>query len=120
MDLPALRVRSEQFLKEFRMTGPLDKDGKPMVCQHSQLARQCGYCERDEEIARLRNRLEIDPRHSYDGIDSRDETIKLMQSEIEHLRARIDGPGGYLDQIEALEASRNEARSNNLRNRDDK
>ena len=30
------------------------------------------------EIARLRERLEIDPEHEYDGIYTRDETIRLL------------------------------------------
>lgn len=39
-----------------------------------------------EEIRGLRERLEIDPRHSVDGIAARDETIRLQDGEIERLR----------------------------------
>jgi hypothetical protein len=39
-----------------------------------------------DEIERLRSRLEIDPRHAYNGIDSRDETIRLQDEQIERLR----------------------------------
>lgn len=43
-----------------------------------------------EEIARLEERLEIDPRHSYDGIYCRDETIKLQEERIERLRSEVN------------------------------
>ena len=38
------------------------------------------------EIARLRARLEIDPRHPYDGIECRNATIKALESEVASLR----------------------------------
>jgi hypothetical protein len=38
------------------------------------------------EVTRLRERLEIDPRHGYDGIYSRDETIRLQDERIDALR----------------------------------
>jgi hypothetical protein len=38
-----------------------------------------------DEIERLISRLEIDPRHAYDGIDSRDETIRLQGAQIDKL-----------------------------------
>ena len=31
------------------------------------------------DTERLRARLEIDPQHSYDGIDARDETIRMLE-----------------------------------------
>jgi hypothetical protein len=38
------------------------------------------------EVRALRTRLEIDPRHSYDGIDCRDETIRQLEDEVRALR----------------------------------
>jgi FtsZ-binding cell division protein ZapB len=38
------------------------------------------------EVRALRERLEIDPGHPYDGIYCRDETIRLQGEEIERLR----------------------------------
>lgn len=38
------------------------------------------------EIKKLRERLEVSDKHNYDGIESRDETIKLLEREIEKLR----------------------------------
>lgn len=35
-----------------------------------------------QEIAILKQRLEIDPRHTYDGIRCRDETIKLQDERL--------------------------------------
>ena len=40
-----------------------------------------------KEIEALKSRLEIDPRHHVDGIYARDATIKLLENEIEALRA---------------------------------
>ena len=57
-------------------------------------------------------------RETPDGewVDAVDElkAIAEARNKAKSLRARIDGPGGYLDQIEALEASRDEARSKAL------
>lgn len=39
------------------------------------------------EVRALRTRLEIDPRHSYDGIYCRDETIGQLEDEVRALRA---------------------------------
>jgi hypothetical protein len=50
----------------------------------------CLYAEYEKVVAeceRLRARLEIDPRHQYDGIYCRDETIRLQGEEIDRLRA---------------------------------
>ena len=41
-----------------------------------------------DEIERLRTRLEIDPGHQYDGIATRDVTIKLLELEAAKQRAR--------------------------------
>ena len=40
-----------------------------------------------ERIKELEARLEIDPRHPYDGIACRDETIRLLEAELATLRA---------------------------------
>ena len=50
-----------------------------------------GLClgELPQIIARLRKRLEIDPQHSYDGIESRDETIRMQNAEIARLRSEL-------------------------------
>ena len=42
-----------------------------------------------EEVSRLEARLEVDPRHSYDGIYCRDETIKLLEERIDNLRSGV-------------------------------
>lgn len=39
--------------------------------------------------AQIEDRLEIDPRHPYDGIYCRDETIRLQAAEIDGLRAEL-------------------------------
>ena len=38
-----------------------------------------------DEIERLRDRLEIDPSHPYDGIYARDETIRGLEKQIANL-----------------------------------
>jgi hypothetical protein len=38
------------------------------------------------EVRALRTRLEIDPRHSYDGIYCRDETIRQLEEDVRALR----------------------------------
>ena len=43
------------------------------------------------EIERLRERLEIDPAHPYDGIYARDETIRGLDAELLKLKARDIG-----------------------------
>ena len=43
--------------------------------------------ELQAEIERLRERLEIDPSHSVDGIYARDETIRLQDKHIDELEA---------------------------------
>lgn len=40
----------------------------------------------EAEVARLRERLEIDERHPYDGIACRDETIKGLQERVDQLK----------------------------------
>jgi hypothetical protein len=87
-----------------------------------------------DEIERLRKRLEIDPQHSYDGIDSRDETIKMLEAEIERLRVDavygqildryIDRlmdptPDDSLEKVVALMAREVNETMERLRNRDD-
>lgn len=46
--------------------------------------------EAADEIERLRARLEIDPAHPYDGIATRDETIRMQDQEIDALRAEVE------------------------------
>jgi hypothetical protein len=60
-----------------------------------------------DEIERLRSRLEIDPRHAYDGIDSRDETIRMQAAEIERLRAEIHARDEAC--VEAMDSVRRKA-----------
>jgi hypothetical protein len=48
-----------------------------------------GKREATVEINRLRERLEIDPAHPYDGIDCRDETIRVQDAEITRLTAEV-------------------------------
>jgi hypothetical protein len=43
-----------------------------------------------ERIKILEDRLEIDPRHSYDGIACRDETVRLQDKRIDELRAKVE------------------------------
>jgi len=46
--------------------------------------------EAANRIEELEKRFEIDPRHSVDGIEARDETIKLLEQVIdEHLKERV-------------------------------
>lgn len=45
----------------------------------------------EDEIARLKSRLEISPDHGYDGIACRDETIRLQDEEIARLKALAEG-----------------------------
>ena len=42
--------------------------------------------KKDAEIAELKRRLEIRPDSPYDGIYCRDETIRLLEQQIERLR----------------------------------
>lgn len=44
------------------------------------------------EVRALRTRLEIDPRHPYDGIYCRDETIRQLEGEVRALRAKLSTP----------------------------
>jgi hypothetical protein len=48
---------------------------------------------KDAEIEQLKSRLEIDPSHPYDGIYTRDETIKMLYSRIDELKAYIEARG---------------------------
>lgn len=42
-------------------------------------------------IRELKARLEIDPRHSIDGIAARDETIRMLEEELARLKAPVEG-----------------------------
>ena len=52
-----------------------------------------------KENAKLRAMLEIDPRHSYDGIDARDKTITMQDAEI--LRMMEENRVARIDELEA-------------------
>lgn len=39
----------------------------------------------------LTERLEVDPRHSYDGIATRDATIKVLDEQLDQLKAECEG-----------------------------
>ena len=39
------------------------------------------------ENERLKNRLEVDPRHDYDGISTRDATVKVLDEQVDQLKA---------------------------------
>ena len=39
------------------------------------------------ENERLTNRLEVDPRHDYDGISTRDATVKVLDEQVDQLKA---------------------------------
>jgi hypothetical protein len=57
---------------------------------HRLVHEACGVVEAQAvEIARLRERLEIDPSHPYDGIYCRDETIRLQDIRIASLKAEV-------------------------------
>ena len=78
-----------------------------MVCRKSMMRCQTpGMCSphggcRDEvttakdrqisaliaENERLKNRLEVDPRHDYDGISTRDATVKVLDEQVDQLKA---------------------------------
>lgn len=57
--------------------------------KHRFVERLYAMIEGIDEIERLRTRLEIDPGQQYDGIATRDATIKLLEVEIETLRASL-------------------------------
>ncbi len=66
-------------------------------CEHETFKDICGICHRDRVITairaeneRLKQRLEVDQAHPYDGIYCRDETIKLQDHEIDRLTAEIE------------------------------
>lgn len=60
------------------------------LCQARDDARK----ERDQlkaEVERLKNRLEVDPRHDYDGISTRDATVKVLDEQVDQLKAENAG-----------------------------
>lgn len=42
-----------------------------------------------QSLSELEERLEISPDHSYDGIATRDETIKILEKRVEELEAQL-------------------------------
>jgi hypothetical protein len=74
------------------MSETVDKaDAWDMLVQRSAKFRDARtkIITQEAEIVRLRARLEIDPRHPYDGIDCRDETIRGQDAEIERFKATL-------------------------------
>ncbi len=57
--------------------------------QHAPQNMTIALREAAKELDRLRERLEIDPAHPYDGIYCRDETIRHQDAEIERLTAEV-------------------------------
>lgn len=55
-----------------------------------------------EEIARLRERLEVDPSHPYDGIYCRDETIRGQEAQIASLKAEVERLRAALEGISCM------------------
>lgn len=70
------------------MNKPLDRNGKPMVCEHGQLARQCGYCEREKEIERLRADLALALKELGQAEEDEKEAVRLA---LEEAAAVCDG-----------------------------
>lgn len=88
---------------------------KSMTCEHGQLARQCDYCEKDREIAELRQQfeacqeaglklakqvglarkwLEADTAHyTYKGLMPGDGTIDRAHNAREAFRQSVSGEG---------------------------
>lgn len=72
-----------------------------------------------DRIATLEERLEIDPRHSYDGIDSRDATIKMQDQRIDELGAALAGAQEDARLLDFLERSRSYGISHEWQGDDD-
>ena len=76
-------------------------------CQHGQLARQCGYCERDAEIERLRqmlrNLMDIAEYWFIKGAE-RD----MSESEYRNWRSMSYGSEAYQDAKQAALAAKEE------------
>jgi hypothetical protein len=70
-----------------RGEGCLEEGGKTCISMDAESGCLCAIAA--AEITRLRERLEIDPRHPYDGIHCRDETIRGQDAEITRLRAEV-------------------------------
>ena len=99
-----------------------------MVCRKSMMRCQTpGMCSphggcRDEvttakdrqisaliaENERLKNRLEVDPRHDYDGISTRDATVKVLDEQVDQLKAENEliqrGGESLKDEVKQLRA----------------
>jgi len=59
----------------------------PLVSSDAQALMDRGKEEAAAEIERLKTRLEVSPEHPYDGIASRDATIKQQEGRIAELQA---------------------------------
>ena len=66
---------------------------------HFGLGKDAGRAEQAAEIERLRERLEIDPAHSIDGIYARDETIRGLETELAKFKALAETLAGALEKL---------------------
>jgi hypothetical protein len=93
--LAALKLRNDQLRAENeRLQKALDQDDQDYVVTSRQLRAENERLHADRtlmyhEIERLRARLEVSPDHDYDGIDCRDETIKMLEGSVERLREAL-------------------------------
>ena len=76
----ALRLASELHAGSF-VSNVTQNEYALRIASAEMLARQY------HRIAELEARLEIDPRHSYDGIDCRDATIAELEAQLKAIDA---------------------------------
>jgi hypothetical protein len=67
--------------------------------QHAPQNMTIALREAAKELDRLRERLEIDPAHPYDGIYCRDETIRGQDAEIERLKEDVERKDAALEAV---------------------
>jgi chromosome segregation ATPase len=70
--------------------------------------------QRDAEIARLQARLEVDPRHSVDGIEARNETIRQQDRELARLRGELQDSRRVVEAMYQRAASAAEQRNGEI------
>lgn len=66
------------------------------------------------ENERLKNRLEVDPRHDYDGISTRDATVKVLDEQVDQLKAENERLAKTADCLDRLNVQ-NKALSDSFR-----
>lgn len=54
------------------------------------------------ENERLTNRLEVDPRHDYDGISTRDATVKVLDEQVDQLKAENERLAAACERAEQI------------------